>query len=147
MKKLLLVMLLVASSAWGVTTVRDLEFGNIGKRKIVFGTIGFDDSYASGGEVVTPAMVGLSTVDMMVFASDPYGCTFNYTTDSYGGGAGNIQIHNFGTTYDDGSLGVASDKHVMKHATFNIVVDGYGELSNNSDITWLPTVNFMAVGN
>lgn len=153
MKKFLtaLMVLAVAGQAWAVTNARSLEFSTLGKKRVVTGIIGFDDSYATGGEVVTAEMIGLSNVDMMMFASDPYGCTFNYVTDSYGADDldGHVQVHNFGTTYDDGSTDPdGSVVHSSEHPSFNIVVDSYGEIRDGSNLAnWLTNVKFMAIGN
>lgn len=37
-----------------------------GSLRAVLGTIDFDDSYATGGEELTPAMVGLSEIKMVI---------------------------------------------------------------------------------
>ena len=49
-----------------------------GQQRKVSGTIDFDDSYLSGGESLTPAMLGLTTLDKIVVT--PFlGFVFDHT--------------------------------------------------------------------
>ena len=148
MKKIILfILLLVVGDVFAVTSVRDLDLAPLGRNRVVTGTIGFDDSYATGGEVITPQMIGLASIEMMIFGGDPYGMVFNFTTDSYGGEEGNVQIHNFSTYADDGGNGIAASRSISEHPTFNVVVDSYGEIVEGANLTrFLSNVKFMAIG-
>lgn len=58
-------------------TISNLKFDIAGVSNVVRGTIGFDSSYATGGESLTPAMLGLSVIDQITVV-DAAGYSFEY---------------------------------------------------------------------
>lgn len=51
---------------------------SLGNKKASTGTITFDSSYASGGESLTPAMVGLQKIDFISLNQGEDGYVFHY---------------------------------------------------------------------
>lgn len=58
-------------------TIGNLRFDIAGVSQVVRGTIDFDASYPTGGESLTPAMIGLSAIDHLK-ADDKSGYTFEF---------------------------------------------------------------------
>jgi hypothetical protein len=51
-------------------------------RKIVYGTVVLDSSYATGGESITPASLGLGQIDFITFTNaSGYRYEFDYTNN------------------------------------------------------------------
>jgi len=61
-------------------TISNLKFDVRGARNAVYGTIDFDSSYATGGEALTAANVGLAAIDTIdIRAKNGYVFEYDYT--------------------------------------------------------------------
>lgn len=108
--------------------------GSQGNRRTVHGTITFDDSYATGGESLTPANIGLGRIDRIQFNPvDGYTIEYDYATQKvkvYTGSAGvAAHTHGFkivggGTIVMDGALGINAADEIVKVEAGDVTNDG-----------------------
>ena len=81
MRKVLLFLvvgLLVTTQAMAALTVTITERWSEGKHRAVYGSIAFDASYPTGGEVLSAGNIGLKSLDILDISNNELGYLFEY---------------------------------------------------------------------
>jgi len=128
---------------------------NMGNRRVSFVTIAFDNSYATGGESLTAADMGLRVVDFISFQPQ-IGFVFEYDyTNSkvkvYTQGAAHAAAG--AATLDDYAVtagpGVSSGISIAREASAGAVTSRWGplkEIANTDDLSTITSVRVVAFG-
>lgn len=65
------------SPSYAALTFSNLTYENSGSQRVVFGRVSFDSSYPTGGELVTPGLLGLNTISQILIPINS-GLAFGY---------------------------------------------------------------------
>lgn len=130
-----------------------LQYGTAGNMQLVTGVIAFDSSYPTGGEALTPATLGLTTVAFLV-AHPTKGLTFEYdytnsTLLAYAqgvlvGAAGAVTIDDFPVTAGPGVS--ASVSVGLGAGSATVGLGALKEVPSTNDLSTVTGVRFLCVG-
>ena len=136
-------------------TLTSLQFGSSGNLALVTGIIAFDSSYATGGELLAAADIGLSTVAYLVaHPTKGFAFEYDYTNGklmAYSQGAAHAA--QAAVTLDDYAVtagpGVSSGISISRDTGAGAVTSRWGplkEIASTDDLSTVTGVRFLAVG-
>lgn len=98
-----------------VSSIAQSVFGN---KRVVLANVAFDDSYTTGGLALSPASVGLSSIDAVILNPAMTASGTTGKTCAYKRSTGKVLAYNSVTTAADAEVDNASDQSTFSFDCF-----------------------------